>query len=339
MSHASFTLAVHCNADIGGCDYYRAILPARFLANHAFQRHGVTVRLTDHIRDAERFRAVLVHRTVPDHFLRHLLARQARGERLWWDTDDLLTHLPAWNPLSGNWKPADRDRWDALSGLAYVRTVSTAAMQRHVPRSAVCPNLVDLNDWGGGVLQQPTSPGEKVRVLWAGSDTHYGDLQQVVPAIREILDRHADRVDVYFAGYVPPELVQTHFGRFHSLPMTPVQNYPKLMLAIRPHVALAPLADCEFNRCKSNCKWLEATLAGAALVASPLDPYLHLPASFAREDSGAWFDAIMRLVDSYEARAELQHASHDLVCRQYSWQRSDFGFGAWADAASAAVAG
>ena len=58
---------------------------------------------------------------------------------------------------------------------------------------------------------------------------------------------------------------------------TDLQNYPCKLASIRPDIGLCPLTDTAFNRCKSPIKWMEYAMAGAATVASPVEPYLHGP--------------------------------------------------------------
>lgn len=109
-----------------------------------------------------------------------------------------------------------------------------------------------------------------------GGSTHGADLDILEPVVREVLDT-CPNVKFKFIGYTPKWLfdlfddgyrkrVLTDFG------FTKLDKYPEKMYNI--DVGLAPLANNEFNRIgKSDLKYLEYTMAGAATVASKIGQY------------------------------------------------------------------
>ena len=75
-------------------------------------------------------------------------------------------------------------------------------------------------------------------------------------------------------GYLPPkleELVKSKVIEHH--PGTSILNYPEKLRSLDLNVMVAPCIDNEFNRCKSNIKWLEACALGIPLLASDIAAY------------------------------------------------------------------
>lgn len=92
-------------------------------------------------------------------------------------------------------------------------------------------------------------------------------------------------------------------------------------------IALAPLHDNIFNHGKSNIKWLEATRAGACVVASKIGPYSTLSPSVATTVNNTtedWYKALKQLVDNPSLRkALLQSATTELESKwtlEANWQ-------------------
>ena len=52
-----------------------------------------------------------------------------------------------------------------------------------------------------------------------------------------------------------------------------ISKYYGKLLSLGLHIGIAPLVDNNFNRCKSNIKYLEYTMAGIPVIASNVLPY------------------------------------------------------------------
>jgi glycosyltransferase involved in cell wall biosynthesis len=189
--------------------------------------------------------------------------------------DDDLLNVRADNPL---WKTVDRsvylEHWvpavrRALAEADLV-TVSVAPLaerlRQHTDATiAVLPNTVhhSLLDLAAPVRAED----EPLRVGWAGTSTHGGDWADHAAAITRAL-RAVDATMV---------LVGADYGSAIDYPVETRPWQEKLGAyygSIRDfHVALAPLRDDEFNRCKSPLKALEAGALGIPVVASAAGPY------------------------------------------------------------------
>jgi glycosyltransferase involved in cell wall biosynthesis len=88
--------------------------------------------------------------------------------------------------------------------------------------------------------------------------------------------------------------------------------------ALNLNLAIAPLADNAFNRCKSHLKILEYGILGLPVIAADLEPYRRCPVPRAApDDAGAWIAAIRGLLESPESRAGLGRALRQWVLQHH----------------------
>lgn len=311
-----------------GCDYYRAILPARNLLP-ILQAQQIDSCIEGILRESDDLTAIMVHRVLDDAMIRHLLWRQQTQRfSIIWDTDDLLTEIPKWNPVHPHFKRQDLERYQAMAELADLATFSTKNLMNCTPTSvdcAVLPNLIDLMDWRG-MVHHPSNE-EKIRIIWCGSETHREDLLMIKPAIDQIIQDYGDRIKIIFFGYMPEEYHLTSICQISYMPPVPISQYIPTMIRLSPHIGLAPLIDCKFNSCKSNIKYLEYTASGAASVVSlGVGPYDQADGSVGLTGSNpeGWYKAIKALIEDHEFRRNCHAKAASYVHDNYTWQHSPY---------------
>lgn len=266
-------ILVHCQ-DGSGCSYYRAMLPVRHCSQELLER-GIDLQLCTDLLKADKADAVLVHRIIKPHGLAHLCKMRAEGARILWDVDDALDIIPPWSPV--RYDESELDLYKAGYGLADERWFSTEELGLHsdqhvskVPKTGrVLPNLIDVEPFDE-VRKPLVNPGRPVQVMWFGSATHRDDIALVEPAIKEVLNKYPGRVKFTFWGDCPALLLK-HYAPVHVqlLGAVPLGEFFQRAASFQPDIIICPLADHPFNHCKSNIKWLEASLMGAATIASP----------------------------------------------------------------------
>ncbi len=108
---------------------------------------------------------------------------------------------------------------------------------------------------------------------WGGSKGHERDLARIAPVIIDFCRRHEDAIFSYM-GYRPifdrlftaiPE------GRRRFTEPGPIEAYYRFLETL--HVGLAPQEDTDFNRCRSDVKFLEYAAHFTAPVLSDTAPY------------------------------------------------------------------
>lgn len=206
------------------------------------------------------------------------LAVQAKmmGLGLWvdWD-DDYLTIHPSNPNYHGFMHPGLRETLQQIGRLADVVTVTTEVLARRVellcarerPTVRVVPNA----------CRWPLRTGRRRerRVSWRGGASHELDITSVLKELAELARLpQFGKWEWAFLGDVPWQVEQAMpkercLGGFGAEPWL----YMEAMERLAPYVHIVPLARTAFNPCKSHLAWLEATAAGAVVIAPALEEW------------------------------------------------------------------
>jgi len=183
------------------------------------------------------------------------------------------------------------------------------------PNVAVLPNCIDPSFWP----QIPDFNKKDVRIGWQGGFSHYEDLYNIAPVIKNILTKHENVKFVYFGDQ-----------RFRSLFKDCDQNkvewqdwvshetYPYKMTLLNLDIGICPLADNKFNWTKSAIKWMEYSMLGAATVASNIEPYSsvlrHNDTAMLCTENKEWESALDELItDGKKRRLMAKRAFVDVL--------------------------
>lgn len=196
------------------------------------------------------------------------------GVKVWIDYDDLYTEpFPLAHPASGEWNNPDVQlslRW--LMRNADTVTVSTPFLASRLEQ--FCNPVVIPNAWDSDIFPFSDLPREKV-ISWRGgpANGHNQDLEQVLTDIKELVGLLPDWKWIFFGqphwqieNIIPKE-------RLAIVPQMPFLEYMSNLVRCKSSVHIVPLADNPFNRAKSNCAWIEASVAEAVTVARDLEEW------------------------------------------------------------------
>lgn len=222
------------------------------------------------------------------------------GHHVVLDLDDLLWDFPPGHPSP----PPRAHRENLLRAVREVSlvTVSTPYLaERLRERVSDCAPIEVIENRAPSEFLAPVPVqrrlGERLRVLYTGSTTHGPDIALIAQAVKAT----AGKVDWVFFRRPPKGVAQR---TVRCAPQVPFETFPARLRELAPHVVVAPLVDHPFNRAKSPLKLFEAAYAGAACIASDLEPYAENPgpklpaaASPQEADPQPWIDALRR----YEA--------------------------------------
>ena len=297
--------------DAGACGHYRVKYPLMCLAA---QGARVEVRTSQAEVPLESFLAANVlylSRASTDEFRRDVKAvARLTGATVVYDLDDALGHVAPTSPAFAVYDPDTPTGKATLDGVlrflasADGAVFSTRELQAQYgdtgKSSHVIANGLDLDlgerdwdpdgprfDWRSVAAGQGCPvDADSLLLGWAGSSTHHDSLRELGDAVARVLARTRN---AYFGMFTNPYLA-CHFcverwglplHRVVFLPPVPFREYPRVLSAF--DVALAPLKNDVFNRCKSDLRLLEHGAWGTPYVASKVAPYYRLH----RETGGA----------------------------------------------------
>ncbi len=178
------------------------------------------------------------------------------------------------------------------------------------PKVTVTPNALDERLLVGKSPSPVNTPfGRRRKVIgYMGTLTHDDDLLLVLPALRTVWERHSTEIELQLVGVVGQ---RDTLQILQGLPVRVVgpdpkeMEYPLFMLWFSGHInwdiAIAPLKDTPFNRCKSDVKFLDYSAIEAAGIYSRVPAYestvRHLETGWLVEnDVDAWVEALETLL-------------------------------------------
>ena len=172
------------------------------------------------------------------------------------------------------------------------------------PQVHVVENAVDLALW----RTSKSSPGrQRVTIGWMGGGTHREDLALVKDAVFEVLDRYENASFTFL--HACPDFFKGHKRIKEIRGFKAIDKYPAWVAKAGFDIGIAPLVDNNFNRGKSNLRWLEYSALGIPTVASPLP---HFKESIREGETGLlanatqeWVNALGYLIENEEARLRI----------------------------------
>jgi hypothetical protein len=255
-----------CPDLLDGCSWYRGSLPLSEACKVA--NWDIYFAQDASWLDIARCDAVFMQRPCSVPEMRVAINAKSIGKPLWVDYDDLITHVPETNGASeGYADPRVRALCDEFFDMSDVMTVSTVRVAAMAPEKAqVIPNAIPDFIWG-----KWHDTRNKI-VCWRGSATHVADMELMRESVAEFLQQHPDW-SFAFVGHKPWWSAKLPQRQVMQLPYVDVLTHHANLINMAPSVMWVPLEDNLFNRAKSNCAWLEATAAGAIVVASKLPEF------------------------------------------------------------------
>ncbi len=136
----------------------------------------------------------------------------------------------------------------------------------------VAPNCIRFTDWKHKEDAPERSDDIKNIVYCAGAG-HDEDLMIAYKSLVELRKIRQDfKFTVRYGGFRPEWMLDFDWIDF-KLSNWHISAYPQALKDLNADLALAPLRDTEFNRCKSNIKWQEWGSLNVPVVASNVEPY------------------------------------------------------------------
>lgn len=251
--------------DLAACGWYRI----RNAFNALYGHEGIAATLNPIATFGRGSDFVYTQRMCKEGGFQVLKQLSDAGIKVIIDYDDDVWHeLPSYNKCLVNWKENYEGMKKYLADVAYKVTCSTEGLKRNlmefVPEDkiVVIPNCLDARFWVRKF--EPLGKG----FLYAGSPTHYfkndyGDFP------KGLVDYLKDKI-VRIQG-IKPDFINAS----EIIPWTRIDYYHNSFLAAAQKSAfiLAPLKDNDFNKSKSDLKYIESCAAGRVCLVSDVETY------------------------------------------------------------------
>ncbi len=261
------------------------------------------------------------------------------GEKKYFITeiDDNLFDIPSYNIASHPYHPNSEMEWVALKQVelsdALICSTQFLAdkLKALFPDKPIhlVPNGLDFDIWDN--LTPDTDidkKGDKIRIGYTGCSNHRGDLELIREPLCAILNEFKDTVQFVLTPQPEPE------GMFVSWPgidnmgvikkWVPIDKYPNYVAGWDMDIGIAPLRDNDFNRAKSNLRWLEYSALKVPTVASRVYPFKysinHGEDGLIANSSHEWYDALKGLIVDSGRRAELGKRAYERVKRDFNME-------------------
>lgn len=277
---------------------------------------------------------VLVQRnTIKPHLVQAFIETCAqRHLPIVFELDDDLLHVPFTKDPWGIYAQTASavERMARAATAVIVSTEPLADRMRALnPNITVIPNALCEFAWFRPIeskVEQPPElePSDALKVLYMGNPTHAEDLAIVRPVF-ERLRREGQPTTLYVIGGEPEDSEVSWYKRL-AIP-NEFCHYPEFVgwfRSIAPHfnLAIAPLEDTAFNRCKSALKFLQYAAVELPGLYSDCLPYQAIiqPGKngvLVENSEEAWYRAIVQCLNASIALETLKQAAKREVLAQY----------------------
>ena len=257
-------------ADVSSCSWYRNVLPT-LRCKEELARHNIEITNQQIItNEPEEMYDCYVWSRIPHPLMLTFIYRSMkRGCKLIWDLDDELWNVPGHNHA---FHSTDHHMLETLNfylDIASHVITSTENLARSLcdkykypaKKVTVLENLVQQASYKLKIDNELNV--EPTKIIWSGGDSHKKDVQIIMSLHDHFL--YDKNVILIMFGYIPEEFYQLSEDKLVFVPWCNRKYYESILSVLAPHVALVPLEDTQFNRCKSAIKYYEMALAGVPI--------------------------------------------------------------------------
>lgn len=251
------------------------------------------------------------------------------------EIDDWLFDVPSYNIASHPYRPnSEREqiayRQIELSDAIIASTEFIAENIRAIfPGKPVyvVRNAIDFDLWDT-VKAGPTVKKEegRIRIGYTGCGNHGGDLEQIKAPLLAILDKFPNVEFVTSGamrrGRTDAPVVIEHERSYVLNQWASINDWPGAVKGWQMDIGIAPLLDVNFNRAKSNLRWLEYSALSIPTVASNVRPFRDSmndgKDGFLCASKKAWFETLQDLIVSEEKRRAVGTVAYKRVKKDFN---------------------
>lgn len=182
----------------------------------------------------------------------------------------------------------------------------------------VIPNGIDFDVWDS---IKKSEKDDKVRIIYTGCQNHHSDLAIVKKPIMALIEEFKNLEFIMAAPFTSWEDVK-HDRVFVNTAWAPIDLFPKMVSSWKGDIGIAPLKDSNFNRAKSNLRWLEYSAMSIPTVASNIYPFKNSIRNgidgIVCNSTQEWYDAIRSLILDKAKRSRMSAEAYRRVKKDFN---------------------
>ncbi len=165
-------------------------------------------------------------------------------------------------------------------------------------------------------------PNDKVKIGFAGSIDRAQDVNVILEeAIRQIVAKYGDAIEIEFMGAKPAFLEELHLK--HLPYQDGYDAYTAFMARCNWDIGLAPMPLSEFHRCKYFNKYVEYASFGIAGIYTDCEPYVfgirdRENGLLVNNTTEEWVEAISELIENTKLRKQISEECLKEADEKYS---------------------
>lgn len=323
--------------DTMGPGFYRVIQPVKWLNHIPGGIIKAEMSTWFSFRLGKAYDVIIAPRLGQPTRVASLKALQDLNKVFLYETDDLLSDIPDWNPVKSRRMATENHFREHAIRMADGIITSTPELKNMIgfpEKTEVCLNGIDPGNWPMRLAKQSN---DQVHFLWAGSNTHSEDLKLIVEPIRRLINKFGKRVKFSFIGYIPDEFttgfrsptgIRTGVNPAYAGNITynegcSVNDWPQHLATVESHVFLAPLVPHRFNESKSELKVIEGWALGNVVIASDIAPYQRAIKDgengvLVGNNPDLWYNAMRKVVENTQERMKLAMNGLEALKEKYT---------------------
>lgn len=234
------------------------------------------------------------------------------------EVDDLFGGVPHTSrAYDDNMPGSDLDYWATRQLMVSTGVITTTQFLKNQYRKYndnihVIPNCIDFSVWDATERKEH----EKVRIGWAGGCTHEGDLKLVKDTLYFILDKYKN-VEVWINSGPAPSWPK-HDRLVLDSTWHTIDKYPAYLKGLSFDIGIAPLLDINFNRAKSNLRYLEYSACQVPTIASNVEPFKNDFCGYTVKNDDDWLTFLEGFIASKNLREEIGSIAYDSVKEKFN---------------------
>lgn len=259
------------------------------------------------------------------------------------EVDDNYVDVPAWNEAFHGFRSGSSYRTSSLDCMRNADGMIVTTPHLKETYSAINDNVQVVEnslDFKGdrkfiGWDKVSIRKHNGIRLGWIGGRSHFEDLMLVSPAIRTVLKDNPDVTLVLVNSALrdscsslgreyPFEGLKVHYADRSVA----INRYARFAASFGFDIGIAPLVDCNFNRSKSNLRWLEYSALGIPTVATNISHFSQTVKSMetgilvSDNDLGKWTDALNLMIRNKNLREEIGRNAAKRVRKYFNVRRN-----------------